>query len=609
MASIVEPTLPGPARSRLALLVLLGVGAVLAALLYRAGGPPGLSGWWQIALVAAAAAITALPSVNRLLARWLDAIRHPSPRARAWTAAAVWAVSAVYLVGTARQQERALYPRIHDECSYIIQSRMLAEGRLWQKPHELADFFETFHFLTKPVYGSIYFPGTALMNVPGIWLRQPSWVIPVLLAALVVALSYRVSAELVDGVAGVLVAMLVLSARLFRTYSTMVMAQTPVMLLGLLMAWAWLRWRREKKWGWALAIGAFAGWAAITRPLDALGFAIPIGLAMAWELRRGSRTAIAHTAIALLAGAVPFIELQVAFDWGVTGKPWKTPYVMYLEHNQPGSVFGSGTAQMARSGSTLPQKQIYFGQLAASESAWRKAGVASWAGLRLRMTASVALSCAILLVLLPAGLLAAKERGRWVVLAPIPLYLLMYALNPFFLLHYAVPLTAAAAVCAVLGARAIEMGLNSPSHRRFAGTFLTTALLLLAIGSLPQVNARITDEPYRTPLLDYTQAALAQIQPPAVVLFRFSPGSNVHEEPVYNMDVTWPDNAPIVRAHDLGARDGQLLRYYALRQPDRTFWLFDRRTGNVVELGNAAQAATALHVSLGPPPDLTADLR
>ena len=591
------------------LLVLFGLGAVLAVLLCRAGGPPGLGGWAQIALVAGAAIVTALPIVNRRLERWLDAIRFPTPRTRAWIAAGVWCVAVIYLVATAHQQHRALYPRIHDECSYIIQARMLAGGELWQKPHELADFFETFHFLTAPVYGSIYFPGTALMNVPGTWLRQPSWVMPVLLAALVVALSYRVSAELVDGVAGLLVALLVLSARLFRTYSTMVMAQVPVMLLGLLMAWAWLRWRREKKWSWALAVGAFAGWAAITRPIDALAFAIPIGLSMAWEMRKSPRKKMAQTAIALLAGALPFLELQAAFDWGVTGKPWKTPYVMYLEHNQPGSVFGSGAAQMARSQSTLPQKQIYFWQLAASESGWRKEGLASWAGLRLRMTASVVFPCAILLALVPAGLLLSKDRGRWVVLAPIALYLLMYAFNPFFLLHYAVPLTAAAAVCAVLGARAIEGRLALASHRQFAGAFLTTALVVLAVGSLPQFNRRVSDEPYWTPLLDYTQEALSQIAAPAVVLFHFTPGSNVHEEPVYNMDVTWPDDAPIVRAHDLGPRNGELLRYYATHQPSRTFWLFDRRTGNVVELGNASQAAAALHVSLGPPPDLTADLR
>jgi hypothetical protein len=129
------------------------------------------------------------------------------------------------------------------------------------------------------------------------------------------------------------------------------------------------------------------------------------------------------------------------------------------------------------------------------------------------------------------------------------------------------------------------------------------------MGSLPQLNAHVSDEPYRTPFLDYTQRVLAQIRAPAVVLFRFSPGCNVHEEPVYNTDVIWPDDAPIIRAQDLGRRDGELLGYYALRQPNRSFYILDRRTGMVVPLGNAVEAAGTLHVSLNLPADIVADVR
>ena len=51
---------------------------------------------------------------------------------------------------------------------------------------------------------------------------------------------------------------------------------------------------------------------------------------------------------------------------------------------------------------------------------------------------------------------------------------------------------------------------------------------------------------------------------PAVILFRYHPGMNFFEEPVYNTDVAWPDDAPIIRAHDLGwPRDRQIVEYYA----------------------------------------------
>ena len=559
--------------------------------------------------MALAAVIAAIGPINRAAAKLLEALRHPSPRGRAWTAAALWAVALVYLVLTARQQDRRLYPRIHDECSYAIQSRMLASGRLWEPQHELADFFETFYVLSRPVYGSIYFPGTALMNTPGIWLHQPSWVVPVILAALVIALSYRLSAELIDGAAGLVVALLLLATRLFRTYSTMVMAEVPVMLLGLLMIWAWLRWRSGKKCYWGVAIGVFAGWAAITRPVDALAFALPVGVSMAWDLRRAPRRLIGQTTITLFAGAMPFLGLQAAFNWRVTDKPWKTPYGMYLEHDQPGSTFGSGVSGMRRAESTLLQKRIGWADLAAGARSSRENGLLAWAGLRLLFTGSVVFPCVTVLLLLPAGLLLAAKRGRWVVLAAMPLCLLLYAPNPQFLRHYALPYTTAVAMCVALGARALERSAASTRWRPAIATFLTVALVLLAVGSLPQLNSEVSDEVYRTPLLDYTQQALAQIPSPAVVLFRFTPGCNVYEEPVYNMDVSWPDDAPIIRAHDLGARNGELLRYFARHQPQRTFWLFDRRSGSVFELGDSAQAAVALHVSLDAPSNATTDVR
>jgi len=62
------------------------------------------------------------------------------------------------------------------------------------------------------------------------------------------------------------------------------------------------------------------------------------------------------------------------------------------------------------------------------------------------------------------------------------------------------------------------------------------------------------------------------------VLFRFVKGDDHHQEPVYNVDVAWPDDAPIIHAHDLGeARNQEIFRYYAERQPDRRFFLFVRQ--------------------------------
>lgn len=311
----------------------------------------------------------------------------------------------------------------------------------------------------------------------------------------------------------------------------------------------------------------------------------------------------------LVAGATPFLALQAVFDWGVTGKPWKTPYVSYLEQNQPGSLFGSPSEEMSRPQTQLPQKQIYFAQLTMLERHSRSAGPIAWLRSRARTATITALPVASLLLLVPAAFLLAEGRQRWAMLVAAPLCFALYALNPFFLPHYAVPLTVILALGVVLGARAIEGAIPWQLGRRFAATFCPAALVLFAMASLPQFNKHVSDEPYRTPLLDHVEQALARIPGPAVVFFHFAPGVDVHEEPVYNMDALSPDDAPIIRAHDLGPRNGELLQYYALRQPDRTYYMMDCRTGALYPLGNALQAAVALHVPLNLPDLATADVR
>src|SRR5205823_198629 len=96
---------------------------------------------------------------------------------------------------------------------------------------------------------------------------------------------------------------------------------------------------------------------------------------------------------------------------------------------------------------------------------------------------------------------------------------------------------------------------------------------------------------------------------PAVVLFRFHPGDNPVEDPVYNDDVIWPDDAPIIRAHDLGPRNIEIARYYATHQPWRKFYLLDRaenagrqtlllhRLGTAVEFLHSFTQSTVLSAS------------
>jgi hypothetical protein len=100
--------------------------------------------------------------------------------------------------------------------------------------------------------------------------------------------------------------------------------------------------------------------------------------------------------------------------------------------------------------------------------------------------------------------------------------------------------------------------------------------------------------------------ALAHLpREPAVVLFRSEPGlSYFHDEPVFNDDAAWPDDALIVRARDLGpAEDRKLFRYYAQRQPDRVFYIYDLASISTTQTPLSAPLGTARRLARTEPGD------
>jgi hypothetical protein len=122
-------------------------------------------------------------------------------------------------------------------------------------------------------------------------------------------------------------------------------------------------------------------------------------------------------------------------------------------------------------------------------------------------------------------------------------------------------------------------------------------LAAVAIGSLPEFDSSFQDDASETHLQIINRAIDALPNQPAVVLFRYSPQVSYFYDPVYNTDVAWPDDARIVRAHDLGpTQNAKLFRYYASIQPQRIVYLYDRgwdtltRLGNVKDLAKLAKA-------------------
>ena len=527
----------------------------------------------------------------------LERLRRPSPRARLITFTAIWLLSSLYLTVSTIWNGRDLLPKSHDEHSYAIQTQMIARGKLWMPRHELADFFESFQMLARPVYASIYFPGSALMYAPGVWLGLPPWVIPVVISGLAVGLAYLLAVKLLDGWAGLLVALLLLASHWFRMNATLVMSQSPMTVLGLGMLLAWLRWRETKDVKWAALVGGCAGWAAIVRPVDALAFAIPVGVAMLFDLRTLplKRAAVSCGLVGL--AALPFLSLQLALNKGTTGSFTRAPHTLYLDTDQPNTTYGFHAYDAeARPQSTLLQKQVYYRNFMLPDvQKHRPDRLAQNAMERLKLTFDVAFSTKLLLVFVIAGLFTLNNAPRRVVAGVPVVFFALYLPYTFYMEHYVLPIVPALLVLVLLGAQRLAAVVSAPAARRKSELALAAVLVLIGLFSLPELNPKVRDDRIFAPTSTILRQAIRErVQAPAIVLVRTDRSQNPHDEPVYNDAVIWPDHAPVIIAHDLGRRNVELIAHYERTQPGRRYYIFNRNGFTLQGPGTAADLTRAL---------------
>jgi len=542
------------------------------------------------ALVGAALIVAFRPS-RAALVRVTDALRFPSTRVRRAIAILISAAALLYLFYTAIAAGRSFQPVVHDEYSYTMQTRMLAGGNLWYPAHELGAAFESFHLFAQPVYASKYCPGTALLCAPALWLGADPWAVPLLLSALAVGLVYLVLTNLIDGLAGLLAALALPASEVFRRTSIEVLSQGPMLFLLLVAVWALLHWRKNQSLGWMAVMALAIGWAAITRPVDAVSITLPIGLVILVSFRAMSRPRIFRTLAVGLGCVAPFLALQAIQNKGITGSFTKLPWMAYALRDDPYDTIGSPPVDPAkRPQSIIPQKQKFFETFTLPEY---KKKLATPQGQRLLVgrlmpTLNVALPSMLLMALVPVGLLGLGIRGRWIIGAFLLPFLFLYNQYTFFIAHYAVPAIPVVLLLVFAGWDALCRNLPAAmgaSARGVLAIFIAAATL----GAYPQIQ---TGWPEKfaaqggaadewTPLASMLRLIDAQVSETvgarrAVVLFRYHPDAYEHAEPVYNASTARVDDAAIIRAHDLGdAANQKLFAYYAARG-DRAIYLFDR---------------------------------
>ena len=453
------------------------------------------------------------------------------------------------------------------------------------------------------VYASAYFPGTALLYVPGIWLGLPPFVTSLVIAASVAGLLHWLVSRCLDQSAGALAVVLLLAAPMFRILSTMVMGQLPLLLYSLAAFVAWARWYHGPgAVRWALLAGAMIGLAALTRPVDALSFGLPlvVGSALLCSGTAVGRRRLMLGTFAFTAGILPMAIVQLICNRGITGNTFETPFRLYADLDYPDSAYGFHPFHaLTEPASPLPQKRMaYDDDVRPLIEAHRPSRF--WGDfVRMRLPLLLSFGGAtspfpLLASLWPAAFATASRRAplRAMLLSTPLLFLILYVPYPFFFPHY---MTAAAPglllgfVLAVCG-----LPLLLPRHGKVVRTLGALGVAMLGFAAFPQFDSA-ADNLFAAPLLKNVNAQLAGIHSPAIVLFRYSPTRNVDEEPVYNADVAWPDDAPVIRAHDLGpVQNAALFRYYAAREPDRHVFIYDEADHTLVARGPVSALAAAI---------------
>jgi hypothetical protein len=527
---------------------------------------------YQIAAISIALLATIVPALHSAVARlanWLNVTLAPR---RDHMTLAIGLLTGIFLLIFAAWNKDSLFLKINDEHAYMIGAQMAAVGRLWMPayPHDVAPFFDALCMIGDRVYAPMYFPGTALAAVPFIWLRLPFWLMPLLSASVCAALFYRIISDLFDPVRGLIGVLLLASLPIFYGTSLLMLSEMPFLAAELTMIAAWLAFRRKPGWRSALLIGISAGFGAITRPLDALCFALPIGLAIGFQLRKDHATMLRSAAVIFL-GALPLLLVLLIQDIGVTGHWDEFAETHFTQENYPAPLMGFYRVDLRYippGMNSVKQQWLRDWILPSYRNHTPMNAFKSWPKGRLPQILRVAAPNTLLRILIPLAVFSLFEWRRFVITAGLAIFVIWNIFYLFLLDHYIVAVLPSI-VCLIL------MGWESilTAWPR-VGNFLLLSIFFLSLEGMWNLQEAAADSPDQRP----ANTLLAHLPiTPAVVLFRFDPRIGAsHDDPVYNDSVAFPDDAPVVRARDLGPeKDRDLIRYYAERQPDRVFYIYD----------------------------------
>lgn len=249
-----------------------------------------------------------------------------------------------------------LPPGLHDEFSYLFQAHTFLAGQTSFPSPPLPELFDQMHVLNDGRMASRYFPATGLWMAPFLAMGNP-WRGWWLAQGLLASLMFWIGREAGGSACGRLVGLLCALCPGLILFSQLLLAHHPALLGLAIMQLALPRMVRSQNGAWGLLAGSGLGFAALARPMTAVGIGLPWGL---WLLGRGWRDRhelrlwpwLAAPLLAAGAG-------QLWYDGKITGDPWKTPYGEYTALHTPRHVYGFDNVRRGEQSSAARRIEKY----------------------------------------------------------------------------------------------------------------------------------------------------------------------------------------------------------------------------------------------------------
>lgn len=464
-----------------------------------------------------------------------------------------------------------------DENAYLLQARLVAQGRIAGPPAPLPEFFEQPWVMVTPTTYAKYPPGQALTLAPGVALGLP-WLVPALLVVVMGGLVFALGRRLIGGGGALLVWAGWTLTPMVIAWQSSYFSETTTGAMWLVTLWAAWRWARGEGTRW-LALAALAlGWAAITRPYTALLLALPLAVALLPAIIR--QRAWRDLGLALLLGSL-VVSILPAWNQATTGA-WNVSGVArytatYIPWDRLGFAIDSTPPLRAPAADFAPIAanllRIHrahtveaLPETLATRTLWVMG--MTWTGWRL--------------LLAPFALLGLLVLGRreWVAVGSAAVLLLghlVWGHDPHWTLYYA-ETTPALFLAAGAGiAWCAKRGWGVDGHDRLAAAAVMALPVLVALSVADSTGYRAV----RRARAEATEAfeALVRSEPGKTIWFvREAPDPTGQAVLIAN-DPDWA-RAPRWIVHDLGARNAELQRL----APDRAAWLVDRISGQASPL-------------------------